>query len=45
MNTVKWSVVVPEATDNALRNYLAETGLKKKRPISFCRSSSTVVFI
>lgn len=29
MNTVKWSVVVPEATDNALRNYLAGTGLKK----------------
>ena len=29
MNRVRWSVVVPEATDKALRNYLAGTGMKK----------------
>ena len=39
MNTVKWSVVVPEATDNALRNYLAGTGLKKSHLSRFVDQS------
>jgi hypothetical protein len=29
MNRVRWSVVVPESTDKALRTYLAGTGMKK----------------
>ncbi len=29
MSRVRWSVVVPEATDKALRNYLAGNGMKK----------------
>ena len=29
MNRVRWSVVVPETTDKALRTYLASTGMKK----------------
>ena len=29
MNRVRWSVVVPESTDVALRTYLAGTGMKK----------------
>ena len=29
MNRVRWSVVVPESTDIALRTYLAGTGMKK----------------
>jgi hypothetical protein len=29
MNRVRWSVVIPEATDKALRTYLAGTGMKK----------------
>jgi hypothetical protein len=29
MSRVRWSVVVPEATDKALRPYLAGTGMKK----------------
>jgi hypothetical protein len=29
MNRVRWSVVVPESTDKALRSYLAGTGTKK----------------
>lgn len=29
MNRVRWSVVVPESTDKALRTYLASTGMKK----------------
>jgi len=29
MNRVRWSVTVPEATDQALRGYLAETGVKR----------------
>ncbi len=29
MNNVRWSVVVPEETDRALRSYLARRGTKK----------------
>ena len=29
MSRVRWSVVVPETTDKALRTYLASTGMKK----------------
>ncbi len=29
MSRVRWSVVVPESTDKALRTYLASTGMKK----------------
>ena len=29
MNKVRWSVLVPESTDKALRTYLAGTGIKK----------------
>ena len=29
MNKVRWSIVVPETTDKALRTYLADTGMKK----------------
>ena len=29
MSRVRWSVVVPESTDRALRTYLASTGMKK----------------
>jgi len=29
MNRVRWSVVVPESTDRALRTYLASSGMKK----------------
>jgi len=29
MNKIRWSVVVPESTDKALRTYLASTGMKK----------------
>ncbi len=29
MSRVRWSVVVPESTDKALRTYLAGTGMKK----------------
>jgi hypothetical protein len=29
MNRVRWSVIVSEATDKALRTYLAGTGMKK----------------
>jgi 3-oxoacyl-[acyl-carrier-protein] synthase III len=29
MNRVRWSVVVPESTDKALRDYLAGAGMKK----------------
>jgi hypothetical protein len=29
MNRVRWSVVVSESTDRALRTYLAGTGMKK----------------
>ncbi|MDX2417230.1 MAG: ribbon-helix-helix domain-containing protein [Xanthomonadales bacterium] len=29
MSNIRWSVVVPEGTDRALRSYLARTGGKK----------------
>ena len=29
MNRVRWSVTVPESTDQALRSYLAGTGVKR----------------
>ncbi len=29
MNRIRWSVVVPESTDKALRTYLASRGMKK----------------
>ena len=29
MSKVRWSIVVPESTDKALRTYLAGTGMKK----------------
>jgi len=29
MNNIRWSVVVPEDTDRALRSYLARKGTKK----------------
>ncbi len=29
MSTVRWSIVVPEETDRALRTYLAQRGTKK----------------
>ena len=29
MSTVRWSIVVPEETDRALRTYLAKRGAKK----------------
>lgn len=29
MNKIRWSVVVPESTDKALRTYLVSTGMKK----------------
>ena len=29
MSNIRWSVVVPEATDRALRSYLARTGGRK----------------
>ena len=29
MNNVRWSIVVPEAVDRALRSYLAQRGTKK----------------
>jgi hypothetical protein len=29
MNNVRWSVVVPESTDRALRRYLGKQGMRK----------------
>ena len=29
MSKVRWSIVVPDSTDKALRTYLASTGMKK----------------
>jgi hypothetical protein len=29
MSRVRWSILVPESTDKALRTYLAGTGMKK----------------
>lgn len=29
MSNVRWSIVVPEETDRALRSFLAQTGTKK----------------
>jgi hypothetical protein len=29
MSTVRWSVVVPESTDRALRSFLARRGMRK----------------
>ena len=29
MSNIRWSIVVPEGTDRALRSYLAHTGVRK----------------